>query len=400
MTRYITFLILLFYCSLGQSQDYLLDSLRSYSEVYFSDYPNIQQLESKFHYDDEKRLILRDDQIGYRVYTYSDSVNTTEIYNSETDDITHRFKDYLNPDGFEIIGTTELFIDSGFVLFTIDSLSRDQNNFLVGGKKYKRIGDELKLINSFEHIRDEEGRIIVVIRNHYQFGIDVYDYVFYKDSIEHIYDGDLLEEIHRTSYYTTGFIDECERTRYSYSDNYFEILEMNAEDEDCLVYNNVELTRLYYSDSEFYDYDSSFMFKWRDEAWELSRNEHSSQDMIDDQIVVYYGSETMVPISMSKVVYFYKNVQLQQNTEVQSNPFGFTLEPNFVAANGTTKIVSKSRKFRIEVYDGNGQLLRSRLCDNRTSAFLEAPNATGTYFIRMIDDATKNIAIKKLVVYN
>ena len=396
------FIFYLSLCSSLNAQEYLLDSSSTYIITQVSGGPNISRGESKFKYDKEKRLISRVNRSTYEIYTYSDEKNTKEDYLTSTNELRFRVVDFLNEDGF-IVETIREYINSEGEHFInkIDSLKRDEDNLLTELIQYEIYQSKIKIAKKTIYFRNSEGKVEKEISDIYKKESTLYDDIFYIDTIVYFYEGDDLKEIQKSRYDSMGNLEECTNTRYSYFDDHLvEIIEI-AEDDVCGLYTTWTETLSYYSDNEYYAFDSIFVYGFREDGWGLFTERRTADFTFEDDILVEYeGSRLIAPTSQYNGVSFYKKAETLLNSKTINSKLDFELRPNITSANRLINIETEAKtKLKMGIYTVQGALIYSEtIVTNRGVQFV-APSAKGTYFVKISDEENKEFTVKKLIVF-
>jgi len=397
-----SFLLFLFLYRPLNAQEYLLDSLSSQKISQFSIGRNETNRKSKFKYDNEKRLVSRVNRATYEIYIYSDEKNTKENYLSSTNELRFSEIDFLNEEGLIDVSVRNVINREGeHIIQKIDSLNRDENNLLTNLMQYERYYGDIKIAKTTDYYRNADGKILYKLIDRYKELQTVYDYIVYRDSIHYTYDGVELKEINKIRYKSTGDIDECVRTKYAYFEDHFIQLIETSKDDACEIYTPWLEIHRYYSDSDYYTFDSVFFYGFKEEGWVLF-SERRTEDYVDgdDIIVTYEESQLVFPFSEHSGISFYKESTFLLNSRPMESGWDFELKPNISRTNGLITIETNiETKANICLYNIQGALIYSEKIINDIGIQLVAPNEKGTYFVKIIDEDKQDFVVKKLIVF-
>lgn len=410
MTKhYISIIFLFVICISLNAQEYLLDSVSTNTLSQIPGGPQETIRRSKYNYDDQKRLKMTQNESSYNgftyeIYTYSELKNVKEDFETLTDNLRFRDTDHFNEDGFIVASIRDVLTDEGDYLITdVDSLIRSGSNLIDKHNQYKYYYGELKIAQKTIYHRNDNGDIIYEYSDIYKNGTIVHDDVFYRDTTNYIYEDDLLSEIHRIRYNSEGLVHECAQTKYMYFDDHFvEIIEI-AEDDLCEEYITWTESYSYYSESDYYAFDSIFVFGFREEGWGLFTERRTEEYFEgDDLIVAYEGSRLVAPTSEYDGILIHKDAEFLLHSESENTKLDFVMKPNLSPVNGMINldgVYIPKPMLNIEVYDIRGAKIYSEVMSNNDGLRLVAPGIAGTYFVKVIDDESGRFAVKKLVVF-
>jgi hypothetical protein len=169
-----------------------------------------------------------------------------------------------------------------------------------------------------------------------------------------------------------GDLEECTNTRYSYFDDH--LVEI-SEDDVCGLYTRWTETFSYYSDNEYYAFDSIFVYGFREDGWGLFTERRTADFTFGDDIIVEYeGSRLIAPTSKYNGVLLYKKAETLLNSNTINSKLDFELRPNITSANRLINIETEAKtKLKIGIYNVQGALIYSEsIVTNRGLQFVAA----------------------------
>lgn len=401
MTKYLLIISCVFFIYYPAiSQEYLLDSLSTYSIFYTSEGPNETRKNTKFKYDSDKRLTSKTNGATYEVYTYSDEKNTIEDYLKATDELRFRKIEYFDDLGLVKLKTEEVLSNGEKVITKVDSFIRNEADLLIKLDQYELYNGELRKSKETQYTWSNDGRIILEKQDLYKNGTIIYDYIFYVDHIDYQYEEDQLKEKLRIRYDENGSIKECWKTTYTYFNDHF-IEEVNlSEGGNCDLYAIWTKAYSYYSNSAFYEFDSLLIYGFQDVGWGLYRETRTKEYVFgEDIIVAYEGESHTAPFPEFEGEYFYKKASTVLNDDSEMSTLDVLLKPNILPINGLITIqTDEVSDLQINMFNWHGALVYNEEFLGNSPIQIVAPNTKGIYFMKVTNKNNRRFSIKKLIV--